>query len=490
MATAEVRINDHTGAINPDIYGHFIEHLGRCIYDGIWVGEKSAIPNTRGIRNDMVGAVRRMGAAVIRWPGGCFADDYHWEDGIGPRERRPRRLNLHWGGVESNEFGTHEFVDFCRQAGAAPYICLNVGSGTAYEARRWIEYCNCGLDTTLAGQRAANGHPEPFGVVYWGIGNENWGCGGSMTPEDYANEVCRFTTFVPRMGVPVQNIACGPSGNDADWSHRFFSALKQRNMADHVQGYAAHLYYHGSADVAFTDSEYDRLLVSYLDMERLVKQQRAIMDGYDPDRRIGLIVDEWGAWHPQAKLENGLEQHSTLSDALVAAAILDVFNRHADKIVMSNTAQMVNVLQCVACTQGEQMFLTPTYHVYEMYKPHQGGESLGVGFDGGSIEVPGPGGKRTVPTLTGSASLKANALTVSLVTLHRSRGESVRVRIAGGGKLRDAKARILTAEPREHNTFDHPRKVRPKKWDVKATSSSLNLDLPAHSLAVVNASMD
>ncbi|HEX5944570.1 MAG TPA: alpha-L-arabinofuranosidase C-terminal domain-containing protein, partial [Anaerolineales bacterium] len=350
MDTTRITLNpaDTVATINHNIYGHFAEHLGRCIYDGIWVGEDSPIPNIDGFRTDIIEALRRLKPPVIRWPGGCFADDYHWQDGIGPRDQRPRRINIHWGEVvETNHVGTQEFIHFCRLVGAQPYICGNVGSGTPRELRDWIEYCNfpdsSPNGSTWAQQRAADGSPEPFDVTYWGVGNENWGCGGNFSPEDYCTEFRRYASFIRGFGKKLFVIACGPANNDIAWTDRFFRKLyKDYWVFNNIDGFAAH-YYCGTAGTAteYTEQEYYRLLEKGLKMEPLVIQQRAAMDAWDPARKIGLIVDEWGTWHPVEEGTNPayLYQQNTIRDAIVAANTLDIFNRHADKVVMANIAQ-------------------------------------------------------------------------------------------------------------------------------------------------------
>ncbi len=473
MAANRVIISLDAGAfINPNIYGHFAEHLGTCIYEGVWVGEDSPIPNVGGIRKDVVEALRKIQPPVLRWPGGCFADDYHWEDGVGPRADRPRRINIHWGeDIETNAFGTHEFVQFCRLIGAQPYICGNVGSGSPVELRNWLEYCNFPGDSTLARRRAANGSKEPLGVKYWGVGNENWGCGGNFAPEDYATEYKRFSTYLRDFGgFQVYLIGCGPSGNNADWSHRFFSKLGGYRR---MHGYAAH-YYCGSAGKAteYTTDEWYALIHRSLAMETLVKQQRAIMDGYDPERRIGLLVDEWGTWHPPApgRHPRHLWQQNTLRDALVAAATLDIFNRHADKVVMGNIAQTINVLQAMILTQGDKMIATPTYHAYDMYKAHQGGRSLQATFESDPISFKAGGQTQNIFGLNGSASLKGNVLTLSVVHTHATSPLEATVVLRGG----EAKSVLVTTlthtDIHAHNTFEAPDVVRPASYPLEVNA--------------------
>ncbi len=475
---------DHPIAtINPNIYGHFAEHLGGCIYDGIWVGPDSSVPNLRGIRLDVVEALRRVKPPVVRWPGGCFADDYHWRDGIGPRESRPRRINAHWGGVvEDNGFGTHEFIDFCRQVGAEPYICGNVGSGTVREMREWLEYLNWAGDSSLTRLRAENGHPEPFGVKYFGVGNENWGCGGSMTPEYYADQVRRYASFL-FFGDSLCRIACGPAGTNLTWTRRFFQALAGDDPAFRrlgvIQGFGAH-YYCGTAGTAteYTDDQWYELLRKAMVMEDVVVTNRAIMDGFDQERRIGLAVDEWGTWHPPMEDTNPrfLRQQNTIRDALVAALSLDIMNRHADRVVMANIAQLVNVLQALILTDGPRMLLTPTYYVYEMYAPHQGCDSLPCRIDTDALEFTRPGGSGTgtVPRVAGSASRKGTSLTLSLVNTHVSEPAEVEIEIRGsqGGNLQSW--RVLGADDiHGHNTFDGPDRVVPEDEDTPAGGLSL-----------------
>jgi len=511
MNTTRITLNpaDTFATINPNIYGHFAEHLGRCIYDGIWVGEDSPIPNVSGFRTDIIEALRRLKPPVIRWPGGCFADDYHWQDGIGPRDQRPRRINIHWGEViETNHVGTQEFVRFCRLVGAQPYICGNVGSGTPRELRDWIEYCNfpdSGPNgSTWAQQRAADGSPEPLNVTYWGVGNENWGCGGNFSPEDYCTEFRRYASFVRGFGKKLFVIACGSPGNDVEWTNRFFRKLYKDYWAfNNIDAFAAH-YYCGTAGTAteYSEVEWYRLLEKGLKMEELVLQQRAAMDAYDPTRKIGLIVDEWGTWHPVEKGTNPafLYQQNTIRDAIVAANTLDIFNRHADKVVMSNIAQTINVLQAMILTQGEQMLVTPTGYVYEMYVPHQSAESLRV-----RIETPEIRFKKTnilqttwqsalqvgekmegvIPTVAVSASLKGRVLFLTLTNSHAQEASGITVDILGGAKVNQAQGQVLAGEIHAHNTFNSPTLVTPQVLDVSCELSQLHLILQPASVAAI-----
>jgi len=483
VARITVRLDDSLGTISPMLYGHFAEHLGECIYGGIWVGEDSPIPNTHGIRNDTATALRRLRAPVIRWPGGCFADDYHWRDGVGPRKNRPTRLNTWWRGIEPNSFGTHEFIGLCRQTGAEPYICLNVGSGTPEEAAAWLEYCNCALPTTRAQQRAADGSPQPFGVRYWGVGNENWGCGGRFDPDDYAREYRRFACYLRgRSSSPIELVACGHT--TPDWNRRFLETLGDFGMLDHL---SIHRYYNCGHATEFTDTEYYNLFPRALQVEQdIVEAAAAIALLNRTGRKIGVAVDEWGVWHPEARVENGLFQPNTLRDALVAAAVLDVFNRHADKVTMANIAQTVNVLQCVVQTQEEKMWLTPTYHVFTLYKQHMGKAAVRVDLDGvPTVEARRADGAAVqLPVVSASASLDAakGQCAVTLANLHLAEPLDVAITLRGG-KVGKVAARILTARNvRDHNGPDAPNRVRPRRLALAARGSTLRATIPPHTL--------
>ncbi len=452
--------------IDPNVYGHFAEHLGACIYPGIWVGEGSSVPNIGGIRKDVVEALRRIAPPVLRWPGGCFADDYHWEDGVGPRESRPRTVNMWWGeDIETNEFGTHEFIQLCRLIGAEPYICGNVGSGSPYELRSWLEYANFAGDSTLARRRAANGSPEPFNVRYWGVGNENWGCGGNMTPEEYGAEYMRYATYLHDIsGTELFLIACGPNGNNADWTRRLLTRLYAGRRGPRMHGFAAH-YYCGTAGTAteYTVDEWYTLIERAMGVETLIRQQRGILDGFDPERKIGLIIDEWGTWHRPTPGYNPrhLWQQNTMRDALVAAASLDVFNRHADKVVMSNIAQTINVLQAMVLADDKRMVTTPTYHVYEMYKHHQGATSVLTRFEGPEITFSPAGEEKSLPALSGSASVRDGVLTLSVVNSSATETLEAAIDFAEASAALTSARVLANADIHAHNTFDAPAAVVP-----------------------------
>ena len=486
MAKVTVRLDDRMATISPMIYGHFAEHLGRCIYEGLWVGEESAIPNTQGVRNDTVAALHKLAAPVIRWPGGCFADDYHWRDGIGPREERPRRLNIWWHDEESNHCGTHEFVDLCRQADAEPYVCLNVGSGTPEEAASWVEYANCSRNTSLAQERGLNGSPEPFGIRYWGVGNENWGCGGRFDPDDYAREYRRFACYLRgRSSSRIELIACGHTG--PEWNRKFLETLGDVGMLDHL---SIHRYYKCGDAVDFSDTEYYNLFPRALQIEGdIVDAANAIALYNKTGRQIGVIVDEWGVWHPEARNDTGLCQRNTLRDALTCAAVFDAFNRHADKVTMANIAQTINVLQCLCQTDGAAMWLTPTYHAFDLYQPHMGNDGVRLDLDGvPTVSARGGDGREVaLPVVSASASVDAagKEAVLTLQNLHLTESCDCRIRLRGGS-IAKASARILTAKDvRDHNGPDAPGKVKPKRFVVDAKATTLRAEVPPHALVSV-----
>jgi alpha-N-arabinofuranosidase len=469
------------GLIRPELHGHFAEHLGGCVEDGIWVGEDSSIPNVHGYRSDVLDALKRIRVPVIRWPGGCYADDYHWEDGVGPRKDRPRRVNVWWGhNAENNCFGTHEFIGLCRHLGAEPYLAGNVGSGTPRELRDWMEYCNFAGDSTLARSRAGNGSPQPFGVRYWGVGNENWGCGGNFCPEDYAREFKRFATYLgPFGGTQPYLIACGPDGNDADWTRRFltkhFSTRQDRYGAGRLSALAAH-YYCGTAGPSATEfdtHQWYELLDKALRMDELITTQRSLIDSFDPHgRRIGLVIDEWGTWHLPTAGASALWQQSTLRDGLVAAITLDVFHRHADKLAMCNIAQLANVLQSLVLTQGERMVLTPTYHVFHMYSSHQGGQSLRVEAESSPVKYALGNERREMPGLFGSASTRGGAMTLSVVNPHATLPVEADVELRGYTPRHATVMVLRHDELNVHNTFDEPAALRPEAREIEVDAAT------------------
>jgi alpha-N-arabinofuranosidase len=488
-ATITLHLDQAKTRIAPEIYGQFAEHLGRCIYDGIWVGEDSPIPNTRGIRNDVVAALKKIQVPVVRWPGGCFADEYHWKDGIGPRDQRPKMINTNWGGVvETNAFGTHEFMDFCEQIGAQPYICGNVGSGSVEEMMQWVEYMTSDAKSPMANLRRQNGRDKPWKLKYFAVGNESWGCGGNMTPEYYANEFRRYNTFIKNYGANrMYRVAGGPNGDDANWME-----VLMKNAAKFMQGISLHNYtlptgnWNGSKGSAtdFDEAAYHSTLFNALKMESIITRQSAIMDKYDPQKRVGLVVDEWGNWYdaePGAKT-GLLYQQNTLRDALTAALNLDLFQAHADRISIANIAQMINVLQAMILTDNEKIVLTPTYHVFEMYKVHQGATLIPLEIKTADYVMNG----KSVPEVHATASRNADGkIHISLVNLDAKRKAHISIAVPSGSML--GSGRILTApELNAHNTFDQPEAVKPASFDgAKITGETLTADLPSKSVAVL-----
>jgi alpha-N-arabinofuranosidase len=438
---------DRPGArIDRNIYGSFSEHLGRGIYEGIWVGEGSPIPNTRGIRNDVVEALRNLKLPLLRWPGGCFADEYHWRDGIGPRAQRPRRVNTSWGGVETNAFGLHEFMDLADRIGAEPYISVNVGSGTPQEMMDWLEYMTSDSDSELAQLRRKNGRKEPWKVKYVGVGNENWGCGGNMRPGFYADTYKQFVAFIKKYSdAEFHKIACGPSDEDYEWTEVLMS-----QAAKHIDGLSLHYYTLPTGDwktkgsaTQFGEEEWHATLMRTLRMTTFLDKHSAIMDKYDPEKRVALVVDEWGTWfdpEPGTK-PSPLYQQNTLRDAIVAGINLNLFHTHADRVRMAASAQAINVLQALILTREAQMVLTPTYHVFEMYKVHQDATSL-------PVELAAPRyarGQATLPSLHVSASRDARGVVhVSLVNLDPNRSADLSLKLSSG-PARKVSGRTLTA---------------------------------------------
>ena len=488
-ADLTIRADQPKGTISRHIYGHFAEHLGRLVYDGLWVGEGSPIPNTRGIRNDVVTALKNLKVPVLRWPGGCFADEYHWRDGIGPRATRPTRINTHWGGVvETNAFGTHEFMDLTEQIGADAYISGNVGTGTPQEMMEWVEYLTSDSDSTLAALRRQNGRAKPWTVPYVGVGNESWGCGGNMRPEYYADQYRRYSTFVKNYsGNRVQKYASGANAEDYRWTDVLMSQVGRR-----MQGLSVHYYTLPTGDwnrkgsaTQFDEGPWHATLVRTLKMEELLQKHGAIMDKYDPEKRIGMIVDEWGTWYDVEPGTNPgfLYQQNSLRDAVAAGINLNLFHQYSDRVRMANIAQLVNVLQAVILTEKEKMLLTPTYHVFEMYKVHQDATLIPIELASPPYTV----GTATVPALHASASRdKAGLLHLSIVNLDPKRGAEVSLKVTGASAAH-VTGRVLTAPAMNAiNTFDTPAAVAPAPFTgIKVQGDKVALSLPSKSVVVL-----
>ncbi len=471
--------NQKLSHINKDVYGNFSEHLGRCIYEGLYVGEDSPIPNVNGMRCDVVNALKDMGLPVLRWPGGCFADEYHWKDGIGPKENRKKMINTHWGGVvEDNSFGTHEFFELCRQIGCDPYITGNVGSGTVQEMSEWIEYMTLDGVSPMADLRKENGREEPWNLKYFGVGNENWGCGGQMTPEFYADQYRRYATYVRTYDSKrkAQKIACGPNGEDYHWTE-----VLMKNAGFAMDGLALH-YYTGTGHKAlvFTDQQYYDTVRNAYRMDELITRHGEIMNRYDPQKRVSLVVDEWGTWHLVEEGTNPgfLYQQNTMRDAIVAGLNLNIFNKHCDRVKMANIAQLVNVLQSVILTDGDDMLLTPTYHVFEMYKHHQGGQLMHSTVE--SFEV--GEGENWVPNLQESVTRdKDGKLHITLVNTSATESYPVNA-VIDDFKATAACAELVTGAIDACNTFENKTVVEKQTADVTVTDTGLSFTIPACSV--------
>ena len=481
-----INVDQGKHIISRHLYGHFSEHLGQCIYGGIWVGEESTIPNLRGIRKDVVEALRQIKIPNLRWPGGCFADTYHWMDGIGPRHSRPTIVNTNWGGVtEDNHFGTHEFMDLCEQLDCEAYICGNVGSGTVREMQQWVEYLTFDGKSPMADLRRANGRENPWPVRFWGVGNEAWGCGGNMRPEYYADVFRRFATYLYDFGPnKLYKIASGPNDDSYAWTE-----LLMREAGHYLNGLGLHYYTvdwanKGSA-TQFGEKGWFKVLKKTLFMKELIEHHSTIMDHYDPAKRVGLVVDEWGTWYDVEPGTNPgfLYQQNTLRDAMVAGTNLNIFNNHSERVRMANIAQMVNVLQAVILTRGDKIVLTPTYHVFDVYKVHQEATSLPIEFVPGDYTF----GNEKIPAINVSASRDtAQRIHVTLCNLDPNQSNRVTAELRGV-KLAHLSGRILTAgEITAHNTFEKPNPVQPAKFDgARLTGNGFEVTLPSKSVVAL-----
>lgn len=472
-----INADDRLGHISPEIYGHFSEHLGRCIYNGIYVGENSPIPNTDGIRNDIIEAFRNIKAPVFRWPGGCFAEEYHWQDGIGEKSLRRKIVNTNWGGVtEDNSFGTHEFMRFCELVGCKPYINGNVGSGSVREMSEWIEYMTSDAESPLTEQRKKNGRAEPWKLEYLGVGNENWGCGGNMSPEYYADVYKRYQTFCRNYsGNRLYRIACGPSSADYNWTEVMMKNLDSNNVdAIDLHYYTMPVWPEMESATDFDDELYYKTIASANFSDELITRHSEIMNRYDPEKKIGLVIGEWGCWH---KVEEGtnpgfLYQQNTMRDAIVAAIELNVFNRHSDRVVMANLAQAVNVLQSVILTEGGKMIKTPTYHVFDLFKTHQNNEAVYCYTQNENMSE----GKNT-PMISVSASVNEKSMTVTVANCSLTEEAAVGCSIFGF-KASSVSCRILTNEVHSFNDFDYPDRVSITEHMAVIKDNVLKLNIP------------
>lgn len=490
MAKLYINPKVKKGHINPELQGHFSEHLGRCIYEGIYVGEDSDIPNVNGMRTDVVEALKEIHVPVLRWPGGCFADEYHWKDGIGPRAGRKKMINTHWGGVvEDNSFGTHEFMELCRQLGCKTYVNGNVGSGTVQEMSEWVEYMTFRGVSPMADLRRENGHEEPWRVDYFGVGNENWGCGGNMRPEFYGDMYRRYQTYVRNYNPerPIYKIACGANASDYHWTDKVLETTFDHGNG-FMNGLSLHYYtvphdwQHKGSALEFDEKEWYRTLKLTLKMEELIRRHGAIMDQYDPEKKIGMIIDEWGTWYDVEPGTNPgfLYQQNTMRDALVAGINLNLFNKHCDRVKMANIAQMVNVLQSVILTEGRKMVKTPTWHVFHMYRHHQGAELVESSVQAREV---GMEEEFKVPNLTESVSLSGDGrIHITLTNLSAQEPEEVEGLLVDS-RAKAVKGTILTGEMRAHNTFEEPEAVHTREYtDITVDADRISFTIPPRSV--------
>jgi alpha-N-arabinofuranosidase len=507
----EILVNEPVGTINREVYGHFVEHLGGVVYDGIWVGESSKIANVGGLRKQLVDALARIKPGVIRWPGGCFADQYDWRDGVGPRAKRPKRTNFwvdspEWPKTarrdgpqvyDPNSFGSIEFARFCKLTGSEPYFAANLRSLPAQDFWRWVEYSNSPAgSSTLAGQRGADGEPQPLNVRYWGVGNESWGCGGNFAPEDYAIEFNRFAAWVPRYGVQLALVGSGPNGGDLNWTRKFFE--KAGRSLGRMWGWALHHYswnasagrtndwFAGKRDaLKFDPEQYYEILREGNRMESLIQSHWDAMGEVDRRRRVKLVVDEWGAWYAPGTEpfpEALLGQQNTMRDAVLAGISLDTFNRHADKVAMANIAQLVNCLQSLFLAHEDKFCLTPTYHVFDLYTAHQGAQSLRTALNAPAISYDRNGQPASLPGLSASASVREKQLTLTVT--NPSLDKTLEAEIALRGAVpRSARAVTLGGgDAHAHNSFAAPNAVQPKQQSATVRGEAIAYRFPPASV--------
>jgi alpha-L-arabinofuranosidase len=486
-ASIRVYPKEGTQQISKHIYGHFAEHLGTCIYGGLWVGPDSDIPNTNGYRNDVVNALKKLQIPNLRWPGGCFADTYHWRDGIGPKENRPKLVNTNWGGtLEDNSFGTHEFLNLCELLGCEPYVSLNVGSGTVEEMAEWVEYMTA-EEGPMATLRRQNGRDKAWKVKFIGIGNESWGCGGNMRPEYYADQYRRYTTYCRNFsGNNLFKIASGASDYDYNWTE-----VLMRDVGGRMNGLSLHYYTvanwgHKGSATDFDKDDYYATMGKCLEIEDVMKKHIIIMNKYDPKKNVALMLDEWGAWWDEepGTINGHLFQQNTMRDAFVAALTLNVFNKYTDRLKMTNIAQIVNVLQSMILTNGPKMLLTPTYHVFEMYKVHQDATYLPMDLMCDKAKVKGD---REIPMLSASASKDANGkIHITLANVDIDNVQNVSLDLQGE-KISGVSGRILTsASINDHNTFEKPEYVKPAEFKgATVEKGQLKIALPPMSIVVL-----
>jgi alpha-N-arabinofuranosidase len=493
--TAQTKITLNTDLaktkINKHIYGHFAEHLGRCIYEGIYVGESNTkIPNTAGVRNDIIAALKDLKVPNLRWPGGCFADAYQWKDGIGPKANRPKMVNVWWGGVtEDNSFGTHDFLDLCEKIGAEPYLAGNVGSGTVQDLADWVSYVNQPTGSPMSDLRIKNGRKEPWNVKIWGVGNEAWGCGGNMTADYYANIYRQYATFMKDI-TPVSKlykVASGASSDDFNWTETLMKNIPHNMMsalALHHYSVLSWVETKGPS-VGFSEATYFKTMQEAWKMEEFITKHSTIMDKYDPEKKIDLIVDEWGGWYDtDADGKGALYQQNTMRDAMIAGLTLNIFNNHADRVRGANLAQIVNVLQAVILTKEEKMILTPTYHVMKMYNVHQDATLVPMSIESPTYEFNG----KKMTAVNSSASKDASGtLNISLTNIDFKKSHEVVINLRGEDFSKVSGQILASTNISDHNTFEETNKVSVKDFSgAKLDKGVLKLTIPAYAVVVLN----
>jgi alpha-N-arabinofuranosidase len=518
-ARIEVLLEEVLGTISPNIYGHFLEHIGGVIYDGVWVGEKSKVPNIDGIRKDLVEEMRKIKAPVVRYPGGCFADSYDWRDGVGPADKRPQRTNF-WNNeddtksapashrYESNRFGTDEFMRFCKAIGCQPYLAANVRSLPAEAFYRWVEYCNSPAGTTsLADERAASGSSEPYGVRYWGVGNESWGCGGNFTAQEYAVEFRRYTTWLPEYGQPLSLIASGPNSDEWQWTQGFFEeiARKDKGLFSSIFGWALHYYSwnlsrgrtenwdEGKGDaIKFDVQDWYEVLREGNRLESLIEGHWQAMGEFDSGHQVKLVVDEWGPWYrPGSELTPGyyLEQTPTLRDAIFSAMTLDIFNRHPEKVTLASPAQLVNCLNSLYLAHEDKFCVTPVGHVFEMYSAHQGGQAVRTIISAPNAHYLRDDKPASFWGLKGSASVRDKSLTLTLVNPSVSEIRETEVVVPGASIKSGVMTVLSNADLHVHNSFDQPNALAPQVKDLQSTGRVLTIQIPPASVTKLELSL-
>jgi alpha-N-arabinofuranosidase len=511
----EVLLDEVLGTISPNIYGHFLEHLGGVIYDGVWVGEDSRIANVNGIRKDLIDKMRKIKAPVVRYPGGCFADSYNWRDGVGPADQRPRRTNF-WieadaasspanHRFETNRFGTDEFMRFCKEVGCQPYLAANVRSLPAEAFARWVEYCNSPrASTSMAELRSANGSAEPYDVRFWGVGNESWGCGGNFTAAEYAVEFRRYTTWLPKYGKPLSLIASGPNSDDAQWTRGFFEeiARKDKDLFGSIFGWALHYYSwnlsrghtqdwdEGKGDaLKFDVQDWYEILREGDRLESLIESNWQAMGEFDSAHKVTLVVDEWGPWYragSELTQGNFLEQTPTLRDAIFSAMTLNIFNRHPEKVSLASPAQLVNCLNSLYLAHEDKFCVTPVGHVFGMYAAHQGGQALRTIVSAPSVNYARDGKPASFWGLGCSASLRDKKLVLTIVNPHVSDARETQLVVRGASIRAATTTQLTSTDIHSHNTFDHPGELTPQSGEIASTQgSSLTMQIPAASVTKV-----